>query len=135
MKKKELVRRQNEWEDKVGGVPLFIGVWEHTGVSTQSAGKYNKIMHTGATAETPVCYFIICMHIGVVGNADMHIKKIIAHIGVPRNADMRYFIITLIRGDSQNAGKPKHLTKNFLGSVGFGKRVKVRGSGYKYAYM
>ena len=48
---------------------------------------------------------------------------------------MRYFIITLIRGDSQNAGKPKHLTKNFLGSVGFDKRVKVRGSGYKYAYM
>ena len=75
MKKKEIVGRQNEWEDKVGGVPLFIGVWEHTGVSTQSAGKYNKIMHTGATAKTPVCYFIICRHIGVVGNADMHIKK------------------------------------------------------------
>ena len=75
MKKKEILRRQNEWEDKVGGVPLFIGVWEHTGVSTQSAGKYNKIMHTGATAETPVCYFIICMHIGVCGNADMHIKN------------------------------------------------------------
>ena len=88
MKKKEIVRRQNEWEAKVGGVPLFIGVWEHTGVSTQSAGKYNKIMHTGATAETPVCYFIICMHIGVVENADMHIKKIITHIGVPQNADM-----------------------------------------------
>ena len=48
---------------------------------------------------------------------------------------MQYFIITLIRGDSQNAVKPKHLTKNFLGSVGFGKRIKVRSSGYKYAYM
>ena len=48
---------------------------------------------------------------------------------------MRYFIITLIRGVSKNAGKPKHLTKNFLDSVGFGKRVKVRGIGYKYAYM
>ena len=75
MKKKEIVRRQNEWEDKVGGVPLFIGVWEHTGVLAPSAGKYNKIMHTGATSKTPVCYFIICMHIGVVENADMHIKK------------------------------------------------------------
>ena len=75
MKKKEIVRRQNEWEDKVGGVPLFIGVWEHTGVSEPRTGKYNKIMHTGETSETPVCYFIICMHIGVVENADMHIKK------------------------------------------------------------
>ena len=62
-------------ENKVGGVPLFIGVREHTGVSGPRAGKYNKIMHTGDTAETPVCYFIICMHIGIVENADMHIKK------------------------------------------------------------
>ena len=66
MKKKELVRRQNEWENKVGGVPLFIGVWEHTGVLKPLAGKYNKIMHTGATDETPVCDFIIFMHIGVL---------------------------------------------------------------------
>ena len=60
------------------------------------------------------------------------VKKVLGHFML---RIINYFIITLIRGDSQNAGKPKHLTKNFLGSVGFGKRVKVRGSGYKYAYM
>ena len=38
-------------ENKVGGVPLFIGVWEHTGVSKPLAGKYNKIMHTGVSTE------------------------------------------------------------------------------------
>ena len=60
------MRRQNEWEDKVGGVPLFIGEWEHTGGSEPRAGKYNKIMHTGETSETPVCYYIIYMHTGVL---------------------------------------------------------------------
>ena len=82
MKKKELVRRKNEWEDKVGGVPLFIGVWEHTGVSTPSAGKYNKIIHTGATVETPVCYFIILCIPAFGQSADMHIKYYLMHTGV-----------------------------------------------------
>ena len=48
---------------------------------------------------------------------------------------MHYLIITLFSSDPQNAGKPKHLTKNFLDSVAFGKRVKVRGIGYKDAYV
>ena len=48
---------------------------------------------------------------------------------------MYYFMITLFCGDYKNAGKSKHVTKNFLDNVAFGKRGRVRGIDYKYAYV
>ena len=65
----------------------------------------------------------------------MHYYIITLFCGDYENAGMHYYNITLFCGDYKNAGMSKYVTKNFLDSVAFGKRGRVRGIGYKYAYV